>query len=62
MITKTKQDWQPGSTVKVGFMTLEVVDCIKTPGDFAPDQYRMWNPKNGKKYTFTPHMGLEQGW
>lgn len=52
---KAKQDWAAGNTVKVGFLTLEVVD--KVGGD-----YRLWNPKNGKKYLFTPHTGLSAGW
>lgn len=62
MITRSKQDWTQGSKVKVGFLTLEVVACIPTPGDYAPDAYRLWNPTNGKKYTFVPHNGLESGW
>ena len=61
-ITRSKQNWTQGETVKVGFMTLEVVACIPTPGDYAPDAYRLWNPKNGKKYTFVPHNGIESGW
>jgi hypothetical protein len=62
MITRSKQGWTPGSTVKVGFLVLEVVDCIPTPGDYRPDEYRLWNPKSGKKYTFTPHFGLTSDW
>lgn len=62
MITRTKQDWTPGASVKVGFLTLEVVECIPTPGDHRPDDYRLWSPKSGKKYTFTPHHGLSAGW
>ena len=62
MTTRTKQDWTQGSTVKVGFLTLEVVDRIPTPGDFRPDAYRLWNPANGKKYPFTPHHGIESDW
>jgi len=62
MITRTKQDWTPGETVKVGFLVLEVVEAIPTPGDYRPDDYRLWNPKSGKKYTFTPHHGIAAGW
>ena len=62
MITRTKQDWTPGETVKIGFMVLEVVAVIPTPGDYRPDDYRLWNPKSGAKYTFTPHHGLAKGW
>lgn len=52
---RAKQDWSDGQTVKVGFLTLEVVE--KVGGD-----YRLWNPTSGKKYTFTPHEGLNAGW
>lgn len=62
MITRTKQDWTPGAVVKVGFLSLEVVGCVPTPGDYRPDDYRLWNPKTGAKYTFTPHNGLAKGW
>ncbi len=59
MITRTKQNWTPGQTVKVGFMSLMVTKIIPTPGDYRPDQYRLVNPKSGKAYIFTPHHGLE---
>jgi hypothetical protein len=36
MITRSRQDWTPGAVVKVGFLTLEVVECIPTPGDYRP--------------------------
>jgi hypothetical protein len=62
MITRTKQDWTQGATAKVGFLTLEVVECVPTPGDYRPDDYRLWNPQTGAKYTFTPHNGLAKGW
>lgn len=52
---KRKQDWSDGETVKVGFLTLEVVAKVGV-------DYRLWSPINGKKYTFTPHMGLNAGW
>lgn len=51
-----QQEWNPGDVVNVGFVKgLEVVE--KVDGD-----YRLWNPANGKKYVFTPHMGLSTGW
>ena len=62
MITRTKQDWTQGSTVKVGFLTLEVVSATPVQNDCMPDEYRLWNPENGKKYTFIPHNGLHSGW
>jgi len=59
MITKSKQDWNIGQTVKVGFLSLRVVAVEPTPGDYRPDIYHLENAK-GVKYTFTPHFGLER--
>lgn len=39
MITKTRQNWTSGQTVKVGFLSLMVVQAIPTHGDYAPDAY-----------------------
>lgn len=58
-ITKSKQDWSIGATVKVGFLTLKVLDMVPTPGDYRPDQYILSNLAGNKEYTFTPHFGLE---
>ena len=58
MINKSKQDWSVGNVVKVGFMTLKVLG-IKAVKDGLPDIYIMENPKNGKKYEFIPHNGLQ---
>jgi len=58
MIKNTKQNWTVGSTVKVGFLSLKVIEIIPTPGDGLPDQYLLENSK-GKQYIFTPHYGLE---
>ena len=61
MITKTKQNWQVGETVKVGFLTgLEVVKAIPTPGDYAPDAYVLWQPSKDRFYRFVPHKGIER--
>lgn len=57
MITKTKQNWNVGQIVKVGFMTLKVLS-VKAVKDNLPDIYTLENPKNGKKYEFVPHNGL----
>jgi hypothetical protein len=57
MITRSKQNWEIGSTVKVGFMTLQVVAKVATPGNWLPDQYALTNGK-GTFYSFTPHNGL----
>ncbi len=58
MITKSKQVWQPGETVKVGFLSLRIIKAIATPGDYAPDAYILTNQKGDKFYRFVPHNGL----
>jgi hypothetical protein len=59
MITKTKQNWSMGQTVKVGFMTLMVAGSKETPGDFKPDAYLLESSK-GIFYAFVPHNGLSR--
>jgi hypothetical protein len=59
MIKRTKQDWQIGNIVKVGFVAnLEVIKCVPTPGDGRPDVYVLWQSQTGRFYTFQPHFGL----
>lgn len=60
MINKTQQNWTPGATVKVGFLTLRVVRAIATPGDFRPDEYILESLKGNKQYSFVPHHGIER--
>ena len=60
MITNSTQNWTPGATVKVGFLTLRVVRAIATPGDFKPDEYILESLKGDKLYSFVPHNGLER--
>jgi hypothetical protein len=57
MIQNTKQNWEPGQNVKVGFLTLQVVAKIPTPGDYMPDAYAL-KSGNGTFYRFVPHNGL----
>ncbi len=59
MIKNTRQDWTPGATVKVGFLSLVVVAAIPTPGDYAPDAYILKNAAGTKLYHFVPHNGIE---
>jgi hypothetical protein len=58
MITRSKQNWQVGSLVKVGFLQLRVTACVPTPGDAAPDAYFLTNLTGDKLYEFVPHHGL----
>lgn len=58
MITKSKQDWVIGETVKVGFMLLRVLaGPIPTPGNYHADEYALENLNGTKFYRFTPHAG-----
>jgi hypothetical protein len=57
MINNSKQNWSIGNLVKVGFMTLKVLE-VKAVKDYLPDIYILENPKNGKRYEFIPHNGL----
>lgn len=59
MIQRSKQKWEIGSAVKVGFLTLTVVAKVATPGDWLPDAYALTNGK-GAFYKFVPHNGLER--
>ena len=60
MISNTKQNWNVGATVKVGFMSLIVKATIATPGDYAPDAYILGNAANTQLYKFVPHKGLQK--
>ena len=57
MIKNSKQIWEIGQTVKVGFMTLTVREVELTPGDYLPDAYLLQSAQ-GVNYRFVPHNGL----
>ena len=60
MISNSKQAWEVGETVKVGWMTLTVLEKIPTPGDYRPDKYHLVDLRNGNEYEFTPHRGIKK--
>jgi hypothetical protein len=60
MITRTKQTWEVGETVKVGFLSLRITAKEPTPGDYMPDAYLLTDKSGQKKYRFVPHNGLER--
>lgn len=60
MIRNTKQVWQVGEAVKVGFLTLIVCARIPTPGDYMPDAYALANKAGDRFYRFVPHNGLSR--
>ncbi|KAK6697379.1 hypothetical protein SNK04_014131 [Fusarium graminearum] len=57
VIRNSKQSWEVGESVKVGFLTLIVV-ASSHPGDFLPDAYVLTNKGATKFYRFVPHHGL----
>lgn len=60
MIRNTRQTWEVGATVKVGFMALVVTEKVPTPGDFMPDMYRLVSRDGSRHYEFVPHKGLRR--
>lgn len=60
MITKTKQNWTIGQTVKIGFMSLVVKAAVATPGDYLPDAYILTNVDGTQLYKFVPHNGVQK--
>lgn len=60
MIRDTKQRWQPGQSVRVGFLTITVRAAVPTPGDGLPDAYILSNAAGSQLYRFVPHRGVEK--
>lgn len=58
MIKNSKQAWQVGEMVKVGFMSLRILARIPTPGDYMPDAYALTDKTGDRFYRFVPHNGL----
>lgn len=56
-IKNTKQNWEIGQVVKVGFMTLKIV-AVRAEKDWLPDIYEMVSICGKKTYDFIPHNGL----
>ena len=59
MITRTQQNWSPGSIVKVGFMRLRVISA-RAEYDGMPDIYTLESLAGNKRYEFIPHHGLTE--
>lgn len=58
MINHSEQNWNIGSQVKVGFLTLTVWSSRETPGDYKPDAYLL--KRGNDLYEFVPHNGLRK--
>jgi hypothetical protein len=57
MINNSKQSWEIGQQVNVGFLKgLTVLAAIATPGDYSPDAYVL--ARGASFYSFVPHNGL----
>lgn len=59
MVNNSRQNWTPGSTVKVGFMTLRIVSA-RAVKDGLPDIYVLESLDSTKWYEFIPHNGLRR--
>jgi hypothetical protein len=55
-MSKSKQDWTVGQTVRVGFLSLVVVAGLEATGDGNPGAYILTN--GTQLYSFTPYCGL----
>jgi len=55
---KTKNIWDIGQTVRVGFLTLEVIaGPIATPGNYAADEFGLCSKDRSKFYRFVRKRG-----
>lgn len=62
-MTKSKQNWEIGQIVKVGFVAgLEVIGKVATPGDYKPNLYVLVQASTKRIYRFVPHNGLKRCW
>jgi hypothetical protein len=62
MINRSKQCWEVGEVVKVGFLSLRVTEKEPTPGDYLPDAYILCGlgANANRIYRFVPHNGIER--
>jgi hypothetical protein len=58
MVKHSKQTWEVGETVRVGFLTLRVLAKVATPGNWLPDQYALTDATGQRFYRFVPHHGV----
>lgn len=57
MIQRSKQKWEVGAVVKVGFLTLRVLG-VRAVKDWMPDIYDLESLDGSRRYEFIPHNGL----
>ena len=59
MIRNSKQTWQQGEVVRVGFLRLRVLDMLAVK-DYLPDLYLLESLDGTKRYRFIPHYGVKR--
>lgn len=59
MIKTSKQNWNLGQTVKVGFLTLKITG-IRPVKDYMPDIYDLESLDGKATYEFIPYNGLHR--
>lgn len=59
MITNSKQSWEIGNVVKVGFLSLRVTGA-RAEKDYMPDIYELESLNGTTRYEFIPHNGLRK--
>ena len=56
MVKNSKQSWEVGQSVRVGFLALTVIASLAPRGDGLPGAYILTNSK--QLFSFVPHNGL----
>ena len=57
MIKNSRQNWNIGEVVKIGFLSGKIIDILAIV-DYLPDIYIIESPK--ALYKFIPHNGIEK--
>ncbi|MDE2254168.1 MAG: hypothetical protein KGL42_07895 [Betaproteobacteria bacterium] len=60
MISNSKQSWEVGQAIRVGFMHLVVRAKVLTPGDYKPDAYILSNTAGTQLYKAVPYNGVQK--
>jgi hypothetical protein len=58
MIKNSKQSWEVGQSVRVGFLALTVIASLAPRGDGLPGAHILTN--GSQLYAFVPHNGLSK--
>jgi hypothetical protein len=58
MVKNSKQSWEVGQAVRVGFLSLTVIAPLEATGDGQPGAYILTN--GTQLFSFVPHCGLNK--